>query len=38
VALVAWLAYLVVVLWLYTRPIKPAGRPAVAPSQPAVGS
>jgi high-affinity iron transporter len=36
--LVAWLTYLVVVLWLYTRPLKPTAPRPVAGSQPVVGA
>ncbi len=36
--LIAWLVYVVVVLWLYTRPIRPATPQPVRGSQPATGS
>ena len=38
ITFVAWLAYLVVVLYLYTRPIRPAESQAVSREQTAVGA
>ena len=34
----AWLVYIVVVLYLYTRPIRPSGDPAAAPEPTAAGA
>ena len=34
----AWLVYIVVVLYLYTRPIRPSGAPAAAPEPTAAGA
>ena len=34
----AWLAYIAVVLYLYTRPIRPSGAPAAAPEPTAAGA
>jgi high-affinity iron transporter len=38
VTLIVWVAYLSIVLWLYTRPIKPTEPRPVTGSQPAVGA
>jgi high-affinity iron transporter len=38
ITLLTWLAYVVVVMFLYLRPIKPAAPKPVAENQPAVGS
>ncbi len=38
VTLLTWLAYVVVVMFLYLRPVKPAAPKPVAENQPAVGS
>ena len=38
ITLLTWLAYVVVVMFLYLRPIKPAQPKPVAENQPAIGS
>jgi high-affinity iron transporter len=38
ITLLTWLAYVVVVMFLYLRPIKPAAAKPVAENQPAIGS
>ena len=38
ITLLTWLAYVVVVMFLYLRPIKPAAPKPVAENQPAIGS
>jgi high-affinity iron transporter len=38
ITLLAWLAYVVVVMFLYLRPVKPAASKPVAENQPAIGS
>ncbi len=38
ITLITWLVYVVVVMFLYLRPVKPAAAKTVRENQPAVGS